>query len=182
MSYSAGAQIPYYGLADLAVASTLWRPNEIGPTPKTRDDRGLIMAYAMWPVSVNNLKIITSILNRVAEIAPETVLHCQRWIDEIEELDEQWSGKIADGTAHLGNASSYEGPIPGKTLTRDDMKSKADVLEWNTDLQRVKYSTGNPAGTEGAVISQRIEFLKARLLRTLGIDPLNGSCAMLRRS
>ena len=110
------------------------------------------------------------------------MLHCQRWIDEIEDLDEQWSGKIADGTAHLGNASSYEGPIPGKTLTRDDMKSKADVLEWNTDLQRVKYTTGNADGTEGAVISQRIEFLKARLLRTLGIDPLDGGGGVLRRS
>jgi hypothetical protein len=182
MTYSASAQIPYSGLADLATLNSLWRPNNVGPSPKTRDDRGLIMAYAMWPISIYNIKIATSILNRVAEISASTVTNCQRWIDEIEDLDEIWSGKIAEGTAHLGNASSYEGPVPGKTLTRDDLKSKADVLEWDTSLQRVKYSTANGSGTEGAVIGQRMEFLKARLLRTLGIDPLDQGVGRLRRS
>ena len=153
----------------------LWRV-----TP--RDDRELIRSYAGWPLSVTNQTELTSILNRVALISAPTVSQVQRWIDEIEALEADYADRLEAGREPLLNAASYEGPAPGTTLTRDDLKSKADVLEWNTDLLRVKYESGGSGGTAGAVLAGRLATLKGRIFRTLGIQPVGGGQAMLVRS
>ena len=92
--------------------NALWRV-----TP--RDDRELIRGYAGWPLSTTNLTELTSILNRVAITSAAAVTQVQRWIDEIENLEADYAERVENNTAHLGNAGSYEGPVPGTTLTRD---------------------------------------------------------------
>jgi hypothetical protein len=149
-----------------------------------RDDRELIRGYAGWPLSVTNQTELTSILNRVALISASTVSQVQRWIDEIENLEADYAERVESNTAHLGNAGSYEGPIPGTTLTREDLKSKADVLEWDTGLLRVKYDSGGSGGTAGAVLAARLADLKGRIFQSLGIKPVvgGGGMAQLVRS
>lgn len=152
--------------AAIPTLNALWRPNQ----GSTRDDRELIRSYAMWPVSSYNLTQLTSVLNRVADTSAATVAQVQSWIDEIENLEADWSDKVADGTAHLGNVQSYEGPVPGSNLTRDDLRKRADVLEWDTSLLRVSYqSGGRPDATAGGTIATRIQQLKGRILETIGI-------------
>ena len=155
--------------------NSLWRS-----TP--RDDRELIRGYAGWPLSVTNQTELTAILNRVALISASTVSQVQRWIDEIEALEADYADRVEAGREHLLNAATYEGPAPGTTLTRDDLKSKADVLEWNTDLLRVKYESGGSGGTAGAVLAGRLATLKGRIFQTLGIQPVGGGQATLVRS
>ena len=161
----------------IPILNPLWRV-----TP--RDDRELIRGYAGWPLSVTNQTELTSILNRVALISASTVSQVQRWIDEIEALEADYADQVESGKAHLGNAASYEGPALGTILTRDDLKSKADVLEWNTDLLRVKYESGGSGGTAGAVLGGRLATLKGRIFQALGIQPVGGvnGQAMLVRS
>ena len=162
----------------IPVLNSLWRI-----TP--RDDRELIRGYAGWPLSVTNLTELTSILNRVAITSSAAVLQVQRWIDEIENLEADYSEQVESGKAHLGNAASYEGPAPGSDLSRDDLKKKADVLEWDTSLLRVKYESGGAGGTAGAVLGARMADLKGRIFQTLGIQPVVGGgsgMAMLVRS
>jgi hypothetical protein len=155
----------------------LWRS-----TP--RDDRELIRGYAGWPLSVTNQTELTAVLNRVALISTSTVSQVQRWIDEIEALEADYAERVESNTAHLGNAGSYEGPIPGTTLTREDLESKADVLEWDTSLLRVKYESGGSGGTAGAVLGARLADLKGRIFQSLGIKPVvgGGGMAQLVRS
>jgi hypothetical protein len=158
--------------------NNLWRI-----TPK--DDRELIRGYAGWPLSVSNLTELTAILNRVAITSAPAVRQVQQWIDEIETLESDYADQVESGTAHLNNAASYEGPTPGKTLSRDDLKKKADVLEWDTSLLRVKYESGGAGGTAGAVLGGRLASLKGRIFQTLGIEPVSGAgsgMAMLVRS
>ena len=158
--------------------NALWRV-----TP--RDDRELIRGYAGWPLSVTNQTELTSILNRVALISASTVSQVQRWIDEIESLEADYADRVEAGREHLLNAASYEGPAPGTTLTRDDMKSKADVLEWDTSLLRVRYESGGSGGTAGAVLAARLVDLKGRIFQSLGIKPVvggSGGMAQLVRS
>ena len=168
--------------AAIPTLNALWRPNG----SSTRDDRELIRSYAAWPVSSYNLTQLTSILNRVADTSAATVTQVQAWIDEIENLEADWADKVADGTAHLGNVQSYEGPAPGANLTRDDIRKKADVLEWDTSLLRVSYqSGGRPDATAGGTIAGRIAQLKSRILETCGIkasDRSGGGQAQLLRS
>ena len=163
----------------IPVLNSLWRI-----TP--RDDRELIRGYAGWPLSVTNLTELTSILNRVAITSSAAVVQVQRWIDEIENLEADYSEQVESGKAHLGNVASYEGPAPGSDLSRDDLKKKADVLEWDTSLLRVKYESGGGAGgTAGAVLGARMADLKGRIFQTLGIQPVVGGgsgMAMLVRS
>ena len=147
----------------IPILNNLWR---VSP----KDDRELIRGYAGWPLSVSNLTELTAIMNRVAITSAAAVTQVQKWIDEIETLESDWADKVESGTAHLGNAASYEGPAPGKTLSRDDLKSKADVLEWDTSLQRVKYESGGAGGTAGAVLGGRLADLKGRVLQTLGVE------------
>jgi len=156
----------------------LWRTSP-------RDDRELIRGYAGWPVSSYNLQILTTILNRAADTSAATVTQCQAWIDEIETLEQDWADQIGDGTAHLGNAAEYEGPLPGATVSRDQQLKKADVLEWDTSLLRVKVTTGGRAdATAGGVRGTRIAQLQRRILQALGIRPYNdgGSGGRLLRS
>ena len=139
----------------------------------TRDDRELIRQYADLPATEVALFSITEAMNDTARVSPAAVLRIQGWINASEDLEEFWAAKVEEGTAHLGNQDSYEGPAPGRTLTRADIKSKLDVIEWDTSLLRVKYSGGNRAGsTEGEVIAQRISDIRSRILTALGI----GSC------
>ena len=158
--------------------NNLWRVSPV-------DDRELIRGYAGWPLSVSNLTELTAILNRVAITSPAAVAQVQSWIDAIEVLDADWGDKVEGGTAHLGNVSSYEGPSPGATLSRDDLKRKADVLEWDTSLLKVRYESGGAGGTAGAVIGGRMAELKGRIFQTLGIAPVNvggggGQVSLLR--
>lgn len=168
--------------AAIPTLNALWRPNG----SSTRDDRELIRGYAMWPVSGYNLTQLTSVLNRVADTSAATVAQVQTWIDEVEDLEQTWADQVADGTAHLGNVQRYRGPAPGTTLTRDDLKKKADVLEWDTSLLQVEYeSGGRPDATAGGTIAGRIAQLKGRILETIGIKPNDrsgGGQATLLRS
>ena len=152
----------------IPILNILWRI-----TP--RDDRELIRGYAGWPLSVTNLTELTAILNRVAITSTATVTQVQRWIDEIENLEADYADQVESGTAHLNNAASYEGPTPGKTLSRDDLKKKADVLEWDTSLLRVTYESGGAGGTAGAVLGGRLADLKERIFQALGIQPVSGA-------
>jgi hypothetical protein len=54
------------------------------------------------------------------------------------------------------------------------LKKKADVLEWDTSLLRVKYESGGSGGTAGAVLAGRLADLKGRIFQTLGIQPVAG--------
>jgi hypothetical protein len=168
--------------ATIPTLNALWRPNNAS----ARDDRELIRGYANWPVSAYNLTLLTSILNRVADTSAATVSQVQTWIDEVEDLEQTWADQVADGTAHLGNVQRYRGPRPGTNLTRDDLRKKADVLEWDTSLLQVEYeSGGNPAATAGGTIANRIMQLKGRILETCGIkasDRSAGGQAQLLRS
>jgi hypothetical protein len=110
----------------------------------------------------------------VAITSTAAVVQVQKWIDEIENLESDYADQVESGTAHLGNAASYEGPAPGTTLTRDDIKRKADVLEWDTSLLQVKYQSGGAGGTAGAVLGGRLADLKGRIFQTLGIQPVVG--------
>jgi hypothetical protein len=145
--------------------NSLWRAT-------TTDDRELIRGYAGWPLSVSNLTELTAIMNRVAITSTAAVVQVQKWIDEIETLESDWADKVESGTAHLGNAASYEGPAPGSSLTRDDLKKRADVLEWDTSLLRVKIDSGGAGGTAGAVLGGRLVDLKGRIFQALGIEPV----------
>ena len=162
----------------IPILNNLWR---VSP----KDDRELIRGYAGWPLSVSNLTELTSILNRVAITSSAAVVQVQKWIDEIENLEADYADQVESGKAHLGNAASYEGPAPGSSLSRDDLKKKADVLEWDTSLLLVKYESGGAGGTAGAVLGGRLESLKGRIFQTLGIEPVAGGgsgMAMLVRS
>jgi hypothetical protein len=147
--------------------NSLWRAT-------TTNDRELIRGYAGWPLSVSNLTELTAIMNRVAITSTAAVVQVQRWIDEIETLESDWADQVESGTAHLGNAASYEGPAPGSSLSRDDLKEQADVLKWDTSLLRVKYESGGAGGTAGAVLGGRLADLKGRIFQTLGIQPVSG--------
>jgi hypothetical protein len=162
----------------IPILNNLWR---VSP----KDDRELIRGYAGWPLSVSNLTELTAILNRVAITSTAAVVQVQKWIDEIETLESDWADQVESGTAHLGNAAKYEGPAPGSSPSRDDLKKKADVLEWDTSLLRVKYESGGAGGTAGAALGGRLVDLKGRIFQTLGIEPVAGGgsgMAMLVRS
>ena len=171
--------------ATVPTLNPAWRPNGIGPSPQARDDRELIRSYAGWPATAYNLTQLTSILNRVADTSAAAVAQVQGWINEIEDLQQSWADQVIDGTAHLGNVQSYEGPAPGATLTRDDLKKKADVLEWDTSLLRVRYESGGRGdSTAGGVLAARVAELKRQVLQTLGVQPADnqGGTARLLRS
>ena len=151
--------------------NALWRPNG----GSSINDRELIREYALWPLSEYNLTQLTAIMNRIAQVSPAAVTSVQGWIDEIETLEQNWADQVEDGTAHLGNVESYEGPTPGTTLTRQDRQTKADVLEWDSSLLKVKYQAGKRSdSTAGGVLHARVDTLKAKVFQTLGIKPYDG--------
>jgi hypothetical protein len=148
--------------------NALWRPNDDSDV----EDRELIRSYLGWPIANHNLIQISVAMNRAADTSPATVRKVQAWLDEAEELELTWADQVSDGTAHLGNVQSYQGPAPGTTLTRDDIKRKADVLEWDTSLLQVKFEAGGRAdSTAGGVLAARIAQLRGRILQTLGLEP-----------
>jgi hypothetical protein len=146
----------------LPTLDPLWRT--------TPDDRDLIRQYARLSVSYSSLQIITDQMNGVARLSASSVARVQGWIDEIEALEEEYAGQVADGTAHLGNATSYEGPKPGVTLTKADRQRKLDVIEWDTDLLKVKTSSnGAPLSTADGVRRARVAELKEQILTAVGL-------------
>ncbi len=155
----------------------MWRPNTTGPTPVDREDRELIRQYSKFPATESSLVSITEQMNAVAQYSPATVRKVQGWIDEIEDLEEQQAGAIADGTAFLGNVAEYEGLRPGYNPTRRDMVSKAEDLEWDVEtLAKVRIRTGR-AGGEGTATgmqNSRIAELKARVLGALALTGPSG--------
>jgi hypothetical protein len=155
----------------------LWRPTD----RSTVDDRELIRSYANWPLSRTNMHEITVIMNRAAEF-PGTVTAIQGWIDEVQDLEDIYSGQVLDGTASLSNARSYEGARIGAPLTRDDLKKKADVLEWDTSLLRVKYESGGAGTSSTALLGARSEGLKSKILQALGIAANTSTQATVIRS
>lgn len=152
----------------------LWRPNATGPTPKTRDDRELIRSYSMQPAVERVLHDITVTMNRIASVSPGAVAQIQAWINEIELLESDWAGQVADGTAHYAQAAEYEGPLPGATIERADMLKRADVLEWDTSLKRVRFVAGAGSATQAGSIGQRVNDLKGRVLTALELQPMGG--------
>ena len=157
----------------LPTLNALWRTSPI-------DDREAIRSYAKAPATEVNLHRLTVAMNLMAEASPAAVAKVKAWIDEIEELENLWAGKVADGIAHLGNAEEYEGPVPGTSPTREQQLSKADVVEWDTSLLKVRYRSGGGAGTEGAVLAARVEELKSDVLTAIGYDGMHGGARIIR--
>jgi hypothetical protein len=146
----------------LPTLDPLWRT--------TPDDRDLIRQYAGLSVSYSSLQIITDQLNGVAKLSASSVGRVQGWIDEVETLQADYADQVADGTAHLGNVSSYEGPTPGAKLTKDDRRKKLDVIEWDTSLLTIKTSSnGNAMSTADGVRRARVAELKDLILTAVGL-------------
>jgi len=154
--------------------SILWRPNATGPNPKTRDDRELIRAYSGQPAVERVLHDLTVTMNRMADISPAAVAQVQRWINEIETLEGDWSGQVAEGTAHYAGAIEYEGPLAGSVPDRADTLKRADVLEWDTDLSKVKYKLQQGSATQAGSMGQRIADLRGRVLIAMELNRSGG--------
>lgn len=152
----------------------LWRPNATGPQPKTRDDRELIRSYSNQPAAEVVYHDLTVTMNRLAAVSPAAVAQIQTWVNEIENLEGDWAGQVADGNATYAQATEYEGPLPGATIERADMLQKADVLQWDTDLKKVKFKTAPGANTQAGNMGQRIADLKGRILTALDLVPRHG--------
>jgi hypothetical protein len=119
---------------------------------------------------------LTVTMNRMADVSPAAVTQIQTWIDEVEDLEEQWAGYVADGTAAQLSASEYEGPINGTPLTSDDQLKRADVLEWDTTANRVRISNGaGGTATQANAIGSRIGQLKGRILKAMDLSPMAGA-------
>jgi hypothetical protein len=158
--------------------NALWRPNG---SDATKDDRELIRGYSEQPAVETVLHDLTVNMNRMATVSPAAITQIQTWIDEIEELDEQWAGYVADGTASQLSAAEYEGPINGAPLSRDDQLKRADVLEWDTTANRVRIkSAAGGQGSQSAAIAGRIASLKGKVLQAMNLSRSAG--AVLLRS
>jgi len=153
--------------------SPVWRPNSTGPAPMDRDDRDLVRQYAELPATSLVSQIITLQMNNTADLWPGAVARIQSWIDEIEDLEADYSGKVADGTAFLGNVDEYEGLRPGYSPSRQELLKKADIAEWDVEtLARVRIKTGRSGGigTATGVMNDRIQDLKGRVLAALDLN------------
>lgn len=168
----------------LPTVSTLWRPNS---SSATVNDLALIRTYINWPASDGSLTELIQQLNAVAKNSPATVTQVQGWVDEIEELEETQADAVSDGTAHLGNAEEYEGPIPGTTPTRAQQLSQAGKLTWDTSLLKARYRFGSGARASAqGQRDERISLLVSRIASALNVQPRPkvsaGSGGMLLRS
>jgi hypothetical protein len=168
----------------LPTVDPLWRPNTTFPGV---DDLALIRTYINWPASDGSLTELIQQLNAVAKNSPATVTQVQGWVDEIEELEETQADAVSDGTAHLGNAEEYEGPVPGTEPTRAQQLSQAGKLTWDTSLLKARYRFGSGArATAQGQRDERIGFLVSRIASALNVQPLPrvsaGSSGMLLRS
>lgn len=154
----------------------LWRPNA---GDATTDDLNLIRTWIGWPASEGPLIELGQQLNVVASLQPAAVAQVQGWVDEVVALEAAQAGEIAAGTAHLGNAEEYEGPIPGTTPTRDQQLSQADVLQWDTSLLKARYRFGSGArATAQGQREARIELLIERIAQTLNVPRIKPPGAM----
>jgi hypothetical protein len=142
--------------------NSLWRES----------DRQAVMRYAGIAFTESQLTHITSGMNSVAGFSPAAVTQCRAWIDEADALEATYAGRVAAGDAHLDSAKSYEGLRPGASVTREDMLSQADVLQWDTQTQyRVRFEAGEGAsGTANGISGARIADLQGRVLRALGLE------------
>lgn len=144
-------------VASLPTLNALWRPNGTGPSPQTRDDRELIRSYSGQPAVQIVLHDLTVTMNRMADISPAGVAQVQAWINEVETLETQWSGYVADG-------SSAQLSTPLK---------RADVLEWDT-------SGATSQGGQASVIAGRIGTIKGRILTAMGLTATTGQAQLVR--
>jgi hypothetical protein len=166
----------------LPTVDPLWRPNN---TSAVINDLELIRTYINWPASEGSLIELIQQLNSVAKNSPATVTQVQSWIDEIRDLEETQADAVGDGTAHLGNAEEYEGPIPGTSPTRAQQLSQAGKLTWDTSLLKARYRFGNGARASAqGQRDERITLLVSRIARALNVYtlPVSTSSGMLLRS
>ena len=160
----------------LPTLNALWRPND---GDSSKDDRELIRQYSGPPAVQAVLHDITNAMNRMATISSAAVAQIQTWIDEVETLEADWAAEVAAGTAHYSQAEEYEGPLPGTTLSRDDLLKRADVLEWDTGLNRVRIKAGaGGRATAAGATGQRIGELKGRILASMDLQPQYGARLM----
>lgn len=167
-------------VASLPTLDPLWRPNATGPSPKARDDRELIRSYSDQPAVHVVYHDLTVAMNRLADVSPAGVAQIQGWINEVENLEGQWAGYVEDGTAAQLQAAEYEGPIGGVALSRDNQLKRADVLEWDTQANRVRISNGTGGtATQANAIAGRIAQLKGRILKAMDLAP-SGQARLVR--
>jgi hypothetical protein len=161
--WAASALRPDMALPNL---NALWGPNSV----RTVQDRSLLRAYLGLPASDEAMVYLSTQMNSVASVDPPSVVQVQAWLDEILTLEETGADEVDAGTAHLGNATSYEGLAPGKTLTRDEKLSQAKTLQWDTSLDKVKYEFGsNPRATAQGQREERINTLARRIATALNV-------------
>jgi hypothetical protein len=148
----------------LAALDPLWRATN-------PNDRDLIREYAGITVSHTAMAMVTDLMNGLATVSPSTVPRVQAWIDEIIILETDQADLIADRTAHLGEVKVYEGLRPGATPSRDDMRSEAGPVKWDTgSLYKVRIESGNgPGSTASGQTNLRIADLKTRILTAIGL-------------
>lgn len=150
----------------LPTVDALWRPN----ANSTVNDLALIRTYVNWPASDASLTELIEQLNSVAKLSPATVTQVQGWVDEIETLEQTQADEVDAGTAHLGNAEEYTGPIPGTSPTRDQQLSQAGKLTWDTSLLKATYRFGSGArATAQGQREERIELLINRIAQALNV-------------
>jgi hypothetical protein len=148
---------------------TSWRQTS------TINDRELIRTYLNYPASESSLTLIIQQMNSVASVSPETVERIQAWLDEIIELEETQADAVADGTAHLGNVTEYEGVIPGTSPTRDQQLNQAGKLAWDTSVLKARYSfDGSARSTAQWQRDERRGSLVSRISQAIGI-PYNSN-------
>lgn len=157
----------------LPTLNPLWRSDSI-------NDRELIRIYSGAPATGVNMAALTNAMNLMAEASPAAVASCQKAIDEIEDLEATWADRVSAGTSVLSAAQEYDGPIPGVTLTQEDRMRRADVVEWDSSLLRVKYSTGGGASTEGSHMAARVEALKQQVLTAIGFQGYSSAGRVIR--
>lgn len=167
----------------LPTLNTLWRPNT---SSATVDDLALIRMHIGWPASDASLTELIQQMNSVARLSPSSVAQVQGWVDEIANLEETQADAIDAGTAHLGNAEEYEGPIPGTSPNRDAQLSQAGKLTWDTSLLKARYRFGSGArATAQGQRDERIELLISRIATTLNVQRMargGVGAGMLQRS
>jgi hypothetical protein len=161
-------------MANLPTLSSLWRPNGTSAA----NDLGLIRTYVGWPATTDSLTELIQQMNSTADLSTATVTQVQGWLDEIVELEETQADAVSAGTAHLGNAEEYEGPIPGTTPTRDQQLSQAEGLTWDTSVLKVRYRFGGGANaTAQGQRDARIELLSNRIASALNVQRIQASAA-----
>ena len=154
----------------LPTVDPLWRPNTASPSV---NDLALIRTYINWPATDGSLTELIQQLNSVAKNLPATVTQVQAWVDEIRDLEETQADAVADGTAHLGNAEEYEGPIPGTSPTRQQQLSQAGKLTYDTSLLKARYRFGGGAkATAQGQREERIGLLVSRIAAALNVRPM----------